>query len=159
MLFCAPHHKTDKKGIYNTKNIKSASTLSRPRPLVTYSVENQNIRCARRGAGGLMRTPYTNSVGPPPPLCHAARAPNPILPGPNSAVKMSRCVWLGGLGSGGHPMSVPQRSNDAGNPQKRNEAKQKRHERQNRRGQPNSIAFGKSTSQRIYPKQHTPKIG
>ena len=23
----------------------------------------------------------------------------------------------------------------------------------------NSIAFGKSTSQRIYPKQHTPKIG
>ena len=24
---------------------------------------------------------------------------------------------------------------------------------------PNSIAFGKSTSQRIYPKQHTPKVG
>ena len=24
---------------------------------------------------------------------------------------------------------------------------------------PNSIAFGKSTSQRIYPKQHTPQIG
>ena len=24
---------------------------------------------------------------------------------------------------------------------------------------PNSIAFGKSTSQRIYPEQHTPKIG
>ena len=23
----------------------------------------------------------------------------------------------------------------------------------------NSIAFGKSTSQRIYPEQHTPKIG
>ena len=23
----------------------------------------------------------------------------------------------------------------------------------------NSIAFGKSTSKRIYPKQHTPKIG
>ena len=23
----------------------------------------------------------------------------------------------------------------------------------------NSIAFGKSTSQRLYPKQHTPKIG
>ena len=23
----------------------------------------------------------------------------------------------------------------------------------------NSVAFGKSTSQRIYPKQHTPKIG
>ena len=23
----------------------------------------------------------------------------------------------------------------------------------------NSIAFGKSTSQRIYPKQHTPKLG
>ena len=23
----------------------------------------------------------------------------------------------------------------------------------------NSIAFGKSTSQRIYPKQHTPEIG
>ena len=23
----------------------------------------------------------------------------------------------------------------------------------------NSLAFGKSTSQRIYPKQHTPKIG